>query len=351
MATKLLGAGVSGNLTTDPLYNFGLDDDVIIVEAGSGDHTISLVSQGDPLGLAIATGAGNDLIDTSLADANSWQFAFAGSGSDTMLGGAGSDWFVEGTGDDKGSLGGGSDYAFADAGNDYMDGGDGVDTAVFTVINADGPPQEAQTYLGGVTFDLAQTSAQNLGAFGLDTYLNFENVEGGDGGDRFLGSSGANRMEGGRGNDRLYGRAGNDHLFGEQGSDILQGGSGADILNVGDISTTAAFRDIIRFTSVTDSGLTTSTRDRIVSFDRGGQARDDKIDLSAIDANPLVFGNQAFQFIGNASAFTPTAGGQVRLQVSGSDTIVHVDTDFDAFSEMTFTIAGVTGLRASDFVL
>ena len=70
-----------------------------------------------------------------------------------------------------------------------------------------------------------------------------------------------------------------------------------------------------------------------------------------MDAKPLVWGKQAFQFIGKASAFTPTAGGQVRLQVSGSDTIVHVDTDFDAFSEMTFTIAGVTGLRASDFVL
>jgi Ca2+-binding RTX toxin-like protein len=131
------------------------------------------------------------------------------------------------------------------------------------------------------------------------------------------GNGNANTLTGGAGNDTINGAGGNDILSGLAGDDTLDGGTGNDTLDGGlgndvliggagvDRMTGGAGLDTFLYTAITDSGTTAQTRDTITDFVPGT----DIIDVSAIDANTGVGGNQAFVFINNA-AFT--ALGQVR---------------------------------------
>ncbi len=74
------------------------------------------------------------------------------------------------------------------------------------------------------------------------------------------------------------------------------------------------------FVDTEDSTTSAAGRDRIADF---RQSQGDEIDLSAIDANSAVAGNNAFTFVG-AGPFT--ALGQVRAFQSGGDTIVEMNT-------------------------
>jgi serralysin len=71
----------------------------------------------------------------------------------------------------------------------------------------------------------------------------------------------------------------------------------------------------------------------------------DKIDLSTIDANTLLAGDQAFAFVTN---FTTTAG-----QVRYSGGIVYINTDTDTAAEFEIALTGVVpaSLAATDFLL
>ena len=93
------------------------------------------------------------------------------------------------------------------------------------------------------------------------------------------------------------------------GDDILRGGAGLDRLFGSDGG------DTFDYDAVSDSRRARShaRRDRRLQR-RRGIARTDVIDLSTIDANSGVGGNQAFTFRGT-SAFS--APGQVRVQASG----------------------------------
>jgi hypothetical protein len=76
-----------------------------------------------------------------------------------------------------------------------LDGGGGIDTAVFGN--------------GGVRLDLTLTGAQTTGE-GFKTLLNIENLTAGSGGDRLIGDGAANVLTGGDGDDTLEGGGGND---------------------------------------------------------------------------------------------------------------------------------------------
>ncbi len=94
-------------------------------------------------------------------------------------------------------------------------------------------------------------------------------------------------LDGGWGNDVLNGLGGNDKLIGGLGNDTLNGGDGDDILIGGwgkDTLTGGAGKDVFRFESTMDSPAS-SLRDVITDFRSG----EDKIDLSAIDANTSLF--------------------------------------------------------------
>lgn len=194
-----------------------------------------------------------------------------------------------------------------------------------------------------MTVDLLKTTAQNLGYFGIDTLLNFENIVGSNAADKLYGTNGANILSGSAGNDLIDGRAGDDSINGDQGADIIIGGAGKDTMLGGpDI---AAARDTFRYLALTDSTASTATSDIIQLFDTGVTATDDRIDLSAIDTNAAMAGDQGFVWR-NTLAFTTSSAWEVRLQVSGADTIVQVDNDSDTAAEMVILVQGVTGLTS-----
>lgn len=110
-------------------------------------------------------------------------------------------------------------------GNDYVDGGAGIDSLAYTDAT------------GAVTLDLAITTAQNTGAYGIDTVINVENVTSGSQNDRLLGNAVANSLSTGDGADYIDGRAGNDQINGGNGADTLLGGAGNDIFTTeGDVA-------------------------------------------------------------------------------------------------------------------
>lgn len=181
-----------------------------------------------------------------------------------------------------------------------------------------------------------------------------DRLEGGDGDDYLVGDAGADILTGGNGNDVLIGGDGIDSLDGGGGNDMLSAGEGMETLNGGDgddvlvgggardMLIGGAGSDIYRYDSAQDSSPQGGI-DTIYGFVRGV----DKVDLSRIDANPWIAGDQAFHWMG-AGAFTKTPG-ELRSTMLG----VVADIDGDGFQDMTIWVsAGYGGHNlAGDFVL
>ncbi|PXW85450.1 Ca2+-binding RTX toxin-like protein [Nitrosomonas sp. Nm84] len=180
-------------------------------------------------------------------------------------------------------------------GNDILDGQGGLDTLVGGAGN--------DTYMVDTTTDIITELAgggidtvQSLVTFTLVAQLEKLTLTGG-GAINGTGTNAANVLIGNDNANTLNGLNGNDTLNGGSGNDTLIGGVGADVLTGG------ADADSFAYTAVTHS--TSASRDIISDFLSGT----DKIDLSAIDANTGLVGNNAFSFI-DAAAFN--AAGQVR---------------------------------------
>lgn len=173
-----------------------------------------------------------------------------------------------------------------------------------------------------------------------------------EGGDTWTALDGGNddRVYAGGGNDYLKGANANEALHGESGDDVIDGGAGNDWLAGGtgrDILTGGAGKDTFAFYSTMDS--IPGFADVIADFQFG----QDKINLSFIDANLNLAGDQAFKFIGD-NDFTGT-GGEVRAfqsQTSGK-WFVAVDRhgDGDTLSDMTIEVTNGSLFTAADFIL
>ncbi|MEI6747184.1 MAG: type I secretion C-terminal target domain-containing protein, partial [Methylococcaceae bacterium] len=142
------------------------------------------------------------------------------------------------------------------------------------------------------------------------------------------------------GNDRLTGTANNDKLSALVGNDTLIGGLGADRLTGGKGA------DIFKYASLKDSGTTAKTRDTITDFKHSEK---DKIDLSAIDANEKLAGDQAFTFIGSVAFNKTNASGQLRFDATSK--ILYGSTDADTTPEFSIQLSGVKSLVIGDFIL
>lgn len=327
MAILAVTGGTTNLALVAPEYGFGND----IVGILSGHNTIY-------------TWEGSDTVYSTRVGFGFVQVVYLGSGNDTFFGGSSFDRCYDGDGNDICLLGAEDDEAFVGYGNDIYSGGAGSDMLRFDQVYRDGTTVVPNTV--GVAVDLAVTSAQNIGVLGSDQFNGFEHVFGSLAADRIYGNNLTNRLLGYRGNDYLDGRAGDDSLEGSEGADTLIGGSGIDTF---DVFETVARRDTIRFNALSDSPASAIEPDRIYHFDKGGLANDDRIDLSPIDANPVLAGNQAFVFRGSG-AFTAVRG-EVRVETVGTETFVYVDNDTDPAPEMVIRVAGVTGLAAGDFIL
>jgi hypothetical protein len=77
-----------------------------------------------------------------------------------------------------------------------------------------------------------------------------------------------------------------------------------------------------------------------------GHLDGDVIDLSLLDANFALGGDQAFTFIGSA-AFSADATGQLRYV----DGFLQASVNAEAFAEIVIEVNGAPALVAADFVL
>ena len=204
----------------------------------------------------------------------------AGNGADTIIGSSEADTIALGLGNDVLRGGGGMDtfLAKASTGVDIIDGGDDIDMIVATAAN----------------FALNVTGLISIEA--IDA-AGFENV-------RLVGGNGADVIDFSStvlvGIANIAGLGGNDTIIGSLLADRIIGGLGRDVLTGGDDADTFVFE------STSHSGVGATRADHITDFVSGI----DLIDLTAIDADTGVAGNQEFVFIGG-DAFT--GRGQLRL--------------------------------------
>ncbi len=194
-----------------------------------------------------------------------------------------------------------------------------------------------------------------------------DEISGDDGNDTVWAGGGGDTVYGGVGNDSLYGQSDNDNLYGGDGADVLAGGSDNDLLEGGrgddkltgreglDSLSGGGGNDKFDYDDVTYSRPGAAYRDVIYDFGGAGcSIRTDHIDLSTIDANTGVSGNQTFSFIGG-SPFT--AAGQVRVEgsveSSGCDTLIQANVTGTSGAEMEILAEGVlpTQWNDLDFIL
>jgi Ca2+-binding RTX toxin-like protein len=287
------GAGddtVSGGAAADVMLGNGGAD---ILNGGDGADTLWGGRDAD----RIAGGADDDFLLGDL-------------GGDEMDGGAGGDILSGGGDNDRlwGGDGAEADLMFGGDGDDTLDGGAGADT----VAGDEG--RDLITNSGGGDLLLGGGGDDTITAGGDGDIL-----LGNTGSDVLNGGGGADLLFGGRGDDVLNGGGGDDWLWGDLGSDVLTGGGGRD-----------------RFAFAAADGAT----DRITDFN----AAEDVIDLSAIDANPLSEGDQAFAFV---AAFSGAAG-QATLTFDGASgqSILRLDVSGDGLADLIVQINGSVGTDA-----
>jgi len=336
-----LANNISGNIGNNTLtglggndiLNGGRGDDVMI--GGGGNDTYYVDSAADVV--TELANQGTDIINSSITltlGANVENLtltgvdAIDGTGNglnNVIIGNAVSNTLLGLDGNDK--LDGGR-------GADAMLGGIGDDTYVVDNIGdsvAELVDQGNDTVVSSITFTLGD-NFENLtlsGAVVADgTGNDLANV--------ITGSSGVNVLSGLGGNDTILGLAGNDTIAGGNGDDAITGGTGADTLSGG------FGNDTFIYKAANESGATTASRDTIVDFTAG-----DKIDLSAIDANASIAGDQAF-VMDAGGTFTVS---ELRLTVVGSDTLVELNLNTTAAPEMAILVLNNTSLTVDDFIL
>ncbi|MEA3008532.1 MAG: uncharacterized protein QOJ91_224 [Sphingomonadales bacterium] len=286
--------------------------------------------------------AGEDFTFDGSAETDAKFVVYGGRGTDHLTGGAGNDifFFAEGR------------YAAGDV----VDGGGGYDglflrgnyTIDFTQAGYAGALQNIENLTlsgagdiryargGGTEFDYDIRWNDDLLAAGSTMTINGSTL----GSEESLAFNGSDESDG---NFRLFGGGGNDVLTGGSGADLIFGGLRGDTLTGG------AGNDIFRFDSVAESNSTEA--DYIEDFNSG-----DLVDLSRIDANVLLAGDQAFTFIGSA-AFSNTAGElravYVNFSLGGDNWLVQGDTDGNGVSdfEVVLVINPADPITSSDFIL
>ena len=285
--------------------------------------------------------AGEDFTFDGSAETDAKFVVYGGKGKDDLTGGAGNDIFF---------FAGGGRFAAGDT----VDGGGGYDglflrgnyTIDFTQagyagaltnlenLTVSGASDERYARGGGTEFDYSITWDGDLLGSGQTMTINGSTL----GAQESLAFNGSDESNG---NFKIFGGAGNDVLTGGAGSDLIFGGLRGDTLTGG------AGNDIFRYDSVAESNST--ERDGIQDFNAG-----DLIDLSRIDANTLLAGNQAFNFIGSA-AFSNTAG-ELRFEnisLGGPIWLVQGDTDGNGVSdfEVVLVISPADPITSGDFIL
>jgi|GEM_PF-1067871 len=369
----------------------GPDRDHLDFSAATTPVTVDLAA-----GTASSAELGNDRL-TSIEEVR------GGAGNDVLAGTSGDDYLVGGLGDDLLAGRGGDDRYFYSDGWPYTTGS-GDDTIVdsggydileivwtfaeedVTVSLAPGDSY-LLTFAGGgsillsgaalpggtieeifigeswwtpdIVAALANPVVETVGTAGSDVLAGTAErrnlLIGLAGDDSLEGRSAADRLEGGDGDDLLRGLSGDDVLEGGAGADTLEGGDGRDVLDGGDgadvligglradLLTGGPGADLFRFGEIDTS--VSYHADRIADFTPG----EDLIDVSGLDADFGVAGDQAFVFIGSAP-FSGTPG-ELRVETRGGDTWLMLDPIGGGWALWEIVLTGSVPLGASDFAL
>jgi Ca2+-binding RTX toxin-like protein len=270
------------------------------------DLALNTASGGDAAGDhfdSIETVVGSRFADTLTGDAGANTLS-GGDGSDLLTGAGGNDTLYGGNGSDRLWGNAGDDTLTGGAGADILAGGAGIDTVYYG------------TSVPGVTVNLATGTGHGGDAEG-DILSSIENVTGSAFGDSLIGDNGDNR------------------LFGDSGDDILIGGGGSDVLIGGTSSDTFVFK------SIQDS--LPGAADTIIEFATPDISQATHIDLSAIDANSTLAGDQAFAYVGTA-AFSHTAG-----ELRFANHLLEADVDGNGTAD--FQVHVNIALQLNDFIL
>ena len=306
---------MTGGLGNDKYYVNDVND-VVIEAAGEGDdRVLSRVSYTLAAGLSVEVlGVANQLSTTPLnLTGNEFRQLMVGNAGNNILDGRG--------GNDDLAGGGGTDTLIGGTGNDVFRVNDASDVVVELAGEGDDMVRAASSYTlaEGASVETLTTRSSNSSQ-AIDLGGNELN-------NAIYGTAGVNVLDGGGGHDRLFGFAGNDTLTGGAGIDQLTGGAGSDRFVFG---------------AAADSAV--AAPDRILDLGSG-----DLIDLSAIDANSVLGGDQAFTFIGGA-AFSNTAG-ELRTAVVSGNTLIYGDTNGDGTADFAITVTGTPALTVDYFTL
>jgi len=381
--------GFIGSNAGDIVYGYFGND---TIAGGGGDDVL----QGN-IGMDHLRGDdGNDTLDGGSASDE----LIGGDGNDTLFGGDPFDRIGEAGGDDSLYGGNGNDTLNGGDGNDILDGGAGADSL------SGGIGFDVAAYgdaAAGVSIDLTKASSTWTGDAQGDVLTGIEEVRltsfadvfrgddnanrvwGNAGDDQLSGLGGDDLLMGGRGNDQLYGGAGNDVVrgdgsppgipsFGSGGDDYLQGNAGNDLLDGGrgndrmvggsgndtlwgglggDYLVGEAGADVFQYFAVEESQYIVvdgiNQADQIVDFTQG----EDKIDLSAIDANSLLAGDQAFTFVADPAHYIGDWVGVVWQTTDPRTGIVTLNVSIDASPapEMQIYMSHPYVFTSSDFIL
>ncbi|MEM8840300.1 MAG: M10 family metallopeptidase C-terminal domain-containing protein [Pseudomonadota bacterium] len=357
-----LGLDLAGSIAADTLSG-SVADDTFHGSAGA-DHLAGLsgsdVVDYSPSAEAVRVNLARGTARGGLAEGDSFdgiEDLVGTDAGDLLIGAEGKNALKGGLAGDTLFGQGGGDALFGDAGDDSLSGADGADTLVGGAGN-DGITGGAGADLldggedqdrleGGAGEDTVQAGA------GADTIfggIDADTIEGNGGNDFLYGGLGDDTLAGGSGQDSLYGSGGEDTLFGGQHGDQLFGGVGADLLIGGpgrDLIKGGAGRDVFRYTALADSGTQANDCDLIRDFRQG----EDLVELSALDPDSGLTGDQSFVFLGSA-AFDGRSGAlRSFIDTDAALTRIEADVDGDLLADFSIEIAGLIDFTVGDFSL
>ena len=266
-----------------------------------------------------------------------------GSGNDLLVGNQVGN-FLKGNGGDDGLNGG--------AGGDTLDGGTGADT----MLGGTGDDLYFVDLSGDIVAELLAEGTDTVSS-GISYTLgdNVENLVLTGSAEDGTGNALDNIIQGNALGNALDGAGGNDRLIGGDGVDLMTGGAGADVF-VGEINADKV-----------DMKKGEISLDLILDFEKGV----DKIDLTGIDAKAGVAGDQAFNFVNNASGnnqgdlWTKTFGNMnaaeksLGIEIDGVDgaspfggkvTVVFGNID-GGEPDFALVLVGANSINTTDFIL
>ena len=235
-----------------------------------------------------------------------------------------------------------------DDGDNNLPGGGGTDQSIF---NGFGGADTINTQGGN---DIA------YGGGGNDV------INGQNGADLLYGQAGDDKISGDQDIDTIYGGSGNDLISGGDAADVIYGGSGADVISGNDNNdliiggygadtlTGDNGSDTFRYLYRADTGDTITDFNSISDPNAGGSGGgdiDDKIDLSALDANVATGTNDAFTFV--IAQTTSVQANRVTWyqDAVNNQTIIQADVNGDTTADLTIKLTGIHTLQAGDFTL